>query len=167
VARWTPPVEEPNRVWYLNRKGRMSPCLYTVDIGALPGKDASEGTVVAAYKTSGIETFLPRCSHLRHLYKKRSNGTPERIGDLYFVVWGCNIIFKSLLADLTASKRAWQHWERHRDPHTYITAVASRAEAEDILDTEHDDISACGSTNTCEWGGDGPDGEDFSSCGSI
>ncbi|KAJ6467198.1 hypothetical protein C8R47DRAFT_1223766 [Mycena vitilis] len=160
VPRLTPPVEEPKRVWFLNRLGQMSPCLYTVDVGPPAGQDVSQGTVVAAYKTTGIEAFLPRCSHLRHLYQKGTNGQLKRTGDIHFVVWGCNIIFKSL-------ERARQHWECHRDPHTYITAAGSRAQAEDILDTEHDDISACGSTKDCEWGGDGPDGEDFSSCGSI
>ncbi|KAJ6467489.1 hypothetical protein C8R47DRAFT_1223612 [Mycena vitilis] len=160
APRLTPPVEEPKRVWFLNRFGQMSPCLYTVEVGPPAGQDVSQGTVVAAYKTTGIEVFLPRCSHLRHLYKKGTNGQLKRTGDIYFVVWGCNIIFKSL-------ERAWQHWESHRNPHTYITAVASRAQAEDIIDTEHDDISACGSTKDCEDGGEGPHRDDFSSCGPL
>ncbi|KAJ6467618.1 hypothetical protein C8R47DRAFT_1078526 [Mycena vitilis] len=78
VPRWTPPpFTEPHEIWFLNRKGQMSiryspPHRHVVDLhGAPNGQDQSKFPVWAAAKTTGIEKFLPRCSHLRHLYKKR------------------------------------------------------------------------------------------------
>ncbi|KAJ7617000.1 hypothetical protein DFH06DRAFT_1343062 [Mycena polygramma] len=138
VCRTPPPHPEPERMWYLNHMGQMSPSFYAVDIGAPSGHDASEFPVCAAKKTSGLKKYLPRCRHLRHHYEKRADGTLERVKKIYYVVWGCNTIYTSL-------ERAWRHWEAHDYDKAYITAAASRMEALDVIDSEHDDISACGS----------------------
>ncbi|KAJ6480007.1 hypothetical protein C8R47DRAFT_1074464 [Mycena vitilis] len=148
VCRTPPPHPEPDTIWYLNHRGRMSPHLYSVEVGAPAGHDPSEVPVCAARKMGGLLKYLPRCPHLRHNYAERVDGTLAHVKKNYYVVFGCNHIYNSL-------KHARRHWECHDDPAAYITAVSSRAQALDIIDSEHDDISACGSV------------PDLSACGSI
>ncbi|KAJ6467488.1 hypothetical protein C8R47DRAFT_1223611 [Mycena vitilis] len=138
VCRTPPPHPEPERMWYLNHLGQMSPTFYAVDIGAPFGHDASEFPVCAANKTSGLEQYLPRCRHLSRHYETREDGTVERVKTIYYVVWGCNTIYSSL-------DRARRHWEAHDTDDAYITAAASRMDALDLIDSQHDDVSACGS----------------------
>ncbi|KAJ6499600.1 hypothetical protein C8R47DRAFT_1211891 [Mycena vitilis] len=142
VPRWTPPpFTEPHEIWFLNRKGQMSiryspPHRHVVDLhGAPNGQDQSKFPVWAAAKTTGIEKFLPRCSHLRHLYKKRPDGKLERFADMFYVVAGLTKVFKTFA-------RAWRHWEWEGDPEATITACASRQEAVDLIASQRDEARA-------------------------